>query len=82
MAHHCALLADSFHVPHCSLMDQTRAIIVSKDLADKAIEMLRDQKAANPSRPWYMWFCPGANHAPHHAPAEYVEKYKGRFDDG
>lgn len=55
---------------------------VSKDLADKAIEMLRDQKAANPSRPWFMWYCPGANHAPHHCPKEYVDKYKGKFDDG
>jgi arylsulfatase len=55
---------------------------LSKDLADKAIEMLRDQKSANPSRPWYMWFCPGANHAPHHAPQEYIAKYKGKFDDG
>jgi arylsulfatase len=44
--------------------------------------MLRDQKSANPSRPWYMWYCPGANHAPHHAPQEYIEKYKGKFDDG
>jgi arylsulfatase len=55
---------------------------VSKDLADKAIEFLRDQKATNPSRPWFMWYCPGANHAPHHCPKEYVEKYKGKFDDG
>jgi arylsulfatase len=55
---------------------------VSRDFADKAIEMLRDQKSANPSRPWFMWFCPGANHAPHHAPAEYIAKYKGKFDDG
>jgi arylsulfatase A-like enzyme len=55
---------------------------VSKDLADKAIEMLRDQKATNPSRPWFMWYCPGANHAPHHCPKEYVDKYKGKFDDG
>src|SRR5262249_2055921 len=54
---------------------------LSKDLADKAIEMLRDQRAANPSRPWYMWFCPGANHAPHHAPKEYIDRYKGKFDD-
>ena len=29
-----------------------------------------------------MWFCPGANHAPHHAPQEYIDKYKGKFDDG
>ena len=55
---------------------------LSKDLADKAIGMIRDQKASNPSKPWYMWFCPGANHAPHHAPQEYIDKYKGMFDDG
>jgi arylsulfatase A-like enzyme len=29
-----------------------------------------------------MWFCPGANHAPHHAPQEFIDKYKGAFDDG
>jgi len=44
--------------------------------------MLRDQKSANPSKPWFMWFCPGANHAPHHCPKEYADKYKGKFDDG
>ena len=55
---------------------------LSKDMADKAIGMIRDQKASNPSKPWYMWFCPGANHAPHHAPKEYIDKYKGKFDDG
>jgi arylsulfatase len=54
----------------------------SKDLADKAIEIIRDQKATNPSRPWFMWFNPGANHAPHHAPKDYIAKYKGKFDDG
>ncbi|HCA53437.1 MAG TPA: arylsulfatase, partial [Mycobacterium sp.] len=55
---------------------------LSKDLADQAIRMLRDQKSSNPSKPWYMWFCPGANHAPHHSPQEYADKYKGKFDDG
>ncbi|MFB7718423.1 arylsulfatase [Nocardia sp. NPDC056100] len=55
---------------------------LSKDLADNAIKMIRDQRSSNPSKPWYMWFCPGANHAPHHSPAEYAEKYKGQFDDG
>jgi arylsulfatase len=55
---------------------------LSKDLADQAITMLRDQKSANPSKPWFMWFCPGANHAPHHSPKEYADKYKGKFDDG
>jgi arylsulfatase len=55
---------------------------LSKDLTDQALQMLRDQNASNPSRPWYMWFCPGANHAPHQAPQEYIDKYKGKFDDG
>jgi arylsulfatase A-like enzyme len=55
---------------------------LSKDLADQAIRMLRDQKSANPSKPWFMWFNPGANHAPHHAPKDYIAKYKGKFDDG
>ncbi|MGY6275762.1 arylsulfatase [Methylomonas sp. MgM2] len=55
---------------------------LSKDLADQAIRMLRNQKASNPSKPWFMWFNPGANHAPHHAPEEYIAKYKGKFDDG
>jgi arylsulfatase A-like enzyme len=55
---------------------------LSKDLSDQAIRMLRDQKSANPSKPWYMWFCPGATHAPHQAPQEYIDKYKGKFDDG
>jgi arylsulfatase A-like enzyme len=55
---------------------------LSKDLADHAIEMIRNEQATNPSKPWFMWFCPGANHAPHHAPADYIAKYKGKFDDG
>jgi arylsulfatase A-like enzyme len=55
---------------------------LSKDLADRAIGLLRDQKATNPSKPWFMWFNPGANHAPHHAPQDYIAKYKGKFDDG
>ncbi len=55
---------------------------LSKDLADQAITMISDLKQSNPSKPFYMWFCPGANHAPHQAPADYIAKYKGKFDDG
>ena len=55
---------------------------LSKDLADKALEFIRDSKQSEPDKPWYLWFCPGANHAPHHAPQEYIDKYKGKFDDG
>ncbi len=55
---------------------------LSKDLADKSIKYIQDQKATNPSKPWFLWFCPGANHAPHQAPADYIAKYKGKFDGG
>jgi arylsulfatase A-like enzyme len=55
---------------------------LSKDLADKAISFIRDSKQSEPDKPWYLWFCPGANHAPHHAPQDYIDRYKGRFDDG
>jgi arylsulfatase len=54
----------------------------SKDIADKAIAFIRDTKQGDPEKPWYMWYCPGANHAPHHAPQDYIDKYKGQFDDG
>ncbi|WP_157002145.1 arylsulfatase [Agromyces laixinhei] len=55
---------------------------LSIDLADKALAFIRDSKQSEPDKPWYLWFCPGANHAPHHAPEEYIAKYKGKFDDG
>src|SRR5262245_52824026 len=55
---------------------------LSTELVDQAPQRIRDQKASNPSKPWLMWLCPGANHAPHHAPKEYIDKYKGKFDDG
>lgn len=55
---------------------------LSRDLADQALKMIRDVKQTEPEKPWYLWFCPGANHAPHHAPEEYIAKYKGAFDDG
>ncbi len=55
---------------------------LSKDLATQAIQMIKNQNATNSSKPWFMWFNPGANHAPHHSPKEYADKYKGKFDDG
>jgi arylsulfatase A-like enzyme len=55
---------------------------LSKDLADQALRMIRDSKQTEPDKPWYLWFCPGANHAPHHAPQEYIDRYRGAFDEG
>jgi arylsulfatase len=55
---------------------------LSKDLADRAIEFVRDSKAVAPEKPWFMYFCPGAGHAPHHVSKEWADRYAGRFDDG
>ncbi len=52
------------------------------DLTDKAIEFIHDAKAIAPDKPFFLYFCPGAAHAPHHAPEEWIEKYKGKFDMG
>jgi arylsulfatase len=55
---------------------------LSKDLVDRAISMIADAKQVAPERPFFMYFCPGANHAPHHPPKEWADKYKGKFDEG
>ena len=52
------------------------------DLADRAIGWIRQQKALTPDRPFFVYFAPGATHAPHHVPAEWADKYKGQFDQG
>jgi arylsulfatase A-like enzyme len=55
---------------------------LSADLADKAIRFVRDARSVSPDKPWFMYFCPGCAHAPHHVFAEWSDKYKGRFDEG
>ncbi|MEN6370539.1 MAG: arylsulfatase [Armatimonadota bacterium] len=54
----------------------------SKDLIDKALKFVQDQKQVTPDKPWMMYLAFGANHAPHHAPKEWADKYKGKFDMG
>ena len=54
----------------------------TEDLTDQAIEWVSQQKALMPDKPFFVYFAPGAAHAPHHVPAEWPEKYKGQFDDG
>ncbi|RDH74216.1 arylsulfatase [Mycolicibacterium moriokaense] len=55
---------------------------LSKDIADKTIEFIRDAKVIAPDKPWFSYVCPGAGHAPHHVFADWVEKYSGKFDMG
>ncbi|MBZ5537817.1 MAG: arylsulfatase [Acidobacteriia bacterium] len=52
------------------------------DLTAKAIQWVRQQKSLMPDKPFFMYFAPGATHAPHHVPKEWSDKYKGRFDQG
>ena len=55
---------------------------LTEDLTDRAIEYLTDLRNANPDKPFFLYFCTGAGHAPHHAPREWIEKYRGAFDMG
>jgi arylsulfatase A-like enzyme len=55
---------------------------LSADLADKAIRFVRDAKSVAPQKPWFMYFCPGCAHAPHHVFKEWADRYKGKFDEG
>ena len=55
---------------------------LNEDLADKAIQFIADAKQVAPDKPFYLHFCTGATHAPHHVPKEWADRYKGMFDDG
>ncbi len=52
------------------------------DLADEAIESLRELRLSHPDRPFLLWYASGAPHAPHQAPPEWIDRFRGRFDDG
>ncbi len=55
---------------------------LSKDIADKTIEFIRDAKVIAPDKPWFSYVCPGAGHAPHHVFKEWADRYAGKFDMG
>ena len=55
---------------------------LTEDITDKALEFIRDAKAVAPEKPFFLYYAPGACHAPHHAPREWIERYRGRFDQG
>ena len=52
------------------------------DMTNQAISWIRFQKALSPDKPFFIYYAPGATHAPHHVPKEYADKYKGKFDGG
>jgi arylsulfatase A-like enzyme len=55
---------------------------LTEDLADRAIQFVSDAKQVDPDKPFYLHFCLGATHAPHHVPKGWADRYEGAFDDG
>ena len=55
---------------------------LTDDLTARTITWIRQQKALMPDKPFFIYFAPGATHAPHHVPKEWSDKYKGKFDGG
>src|SRR6476646_8578486 len=80
------------HQWYPSLYEGTNPIEVKKtpeegyhlvpDMTDKAIDWIGQQKALIPDKPFFVYFAPGATHAPHHVPKEWADKYKGKFNQG
>jgi arylsulfatase len=54
----------------------------TEDMTDQAISWIRQQKALMPDKPFFVYWAPGATHAPHHVPKEWSDRYRGTFDDG
>jgi arylsulfatase A-like enzyme len=90
--HFYGFIGGEAHQWYPSLYEGTSPIEVNKtpeegyhlmaDLADKAIAWVGQQKALIPDKPFFVYFAPGATHAPHHVPKEWADKYKGKFDQG
>jgi arylsulfatase A-like enzyme len=55
---------------------------LTEDLVDHAIEYVNDLRNVDTEKPFFLYLCPGACHSPHHAPPEWIERYRGRFDRG
>ena len=54
----------------------------TEDMTDRAITWVRQQKSLMPDKPFFVYYAPGATHAPHHVPTEWSDRYRGRFDQG
>jgi arylsulfatase A-like enzyme len=55
---------------------------LNDSLADEVIKYIHNQKSVTPDRPFFIYYAPGATHAPHHVPKEWIDKFKGQFDQG
>lgn len=74
------LTVDNHHIEAPALPED--GYHVSEDIVDKSIGFLRDQVSLVPERPFFLYLAFGATHSPHQAPKAYVDKYRGKFDEG
>lgn len=77
---HPDLVCDNHHVDPPATPDD--GYHLSEDLVDQLLAMLADSTSVRPDRPFFAYLAFGATHAPHQAPERYLEKYRGRFDEG
>ncbi len=72
------LVADNHVIP----TPRDEGYHLTEDLTDRAIDMVADLRSAAPDKPFFLYFCPGACHAPHQVPQAWIERYRGWFDAG
>jgi arylsulfatase A-like enzyme len=75
-----ALVSDNHQLPPRPAYDESYHL--TGDLVDQATDMVRDLRTVDPHKPFFMWFCTGACHAPHQAPSRFIDRYRGHFDGG
>ena len=62
--------------------DRPAGYLFDAEMADKAINWVHNQQAAAPDKPFFVYYAPGSAHAPHQAPKDWIEKFRGKFDHG
>jgi arylsulfatase A-like enzyme len=90
--HFFGFIGGEAHQYHPALYDGTVPVEPDKtpeegyhlmeDMTDRAIKWIRQQKALMGDKPFFVYFAPGATHAPHHVPTEWADRYMGKFDQG
>jgi len=76
------LIRNTTYVETPEMLDDGSSYHLTGDIADDAIQWLREQQAFSPDKPFFMYWATGASHGPHHVPATWADNYKGKFDDG
>ena len=78
--YHPDLIDDNHQIPVPRTPEEGYHLM--EDMTDKAIKWIGQQKTLTPGKPFFIYFAPGATHAPHHVPKDWADKYKGKFDQG